>query len=673
MTVRPAHRDRPHRHRRPRPRGGHRLLPGGVRRRGAPPRGRRERRRGGGPHQGGRLLHPAHRRHPARLPDRQVDREAGRGPPPRRLPGRRLRRRPRGHGRGRRHRRSTRPRGPAAAAPPWPSSTPRAASAPSSSSSRSSARRYDALSAAIQAETTASSWAGIESPRRGARGPVAERSRRRSHPPRRRRAGRPGPSTSTPSAGAPPVRDDDQAGEGRLRAARPTGRSVDPRCRPTRWCDARPPPRRSGPGPRWRPRSAGGSGGGSSSGGGIGWKSTVGTSHEGGVDREGHQRRQRVRCAHDAGRQRWLSCRSTTTCDVVVAGTPHDHEQVALQVADGRPRSSPRRGSSCARRASTSGRSSPPERRATTPATNASSTPSSNSSAPSRVRTSASPRRRPFASEYTRRAVTADTSGILQERVGARPARSAAAARRPRPCAGQHLRRIHGGQLEAARQGRQRGGVRALGRGSWPSRRPIRCRRPSRRRRPAIPTRSAAGEPPAPWRGPRMVVLGHHGVGQPTSRVRCRAMQEPLEQLLADLHDAIEASEDGADNKDEHRPPGGRGGASPRRGRPRRRRRRPPRGGHALRGVTPQPRRRHRPGRRRAQRHRLVAALLPPPPRRRPVRSAPADERRRRRTSFQPPTAMRTTASTPSTRSTPATVAPSIAASTSAAPSATAA
>jgi hypothetical protein len=28
-------------------------------------------------------------------------------------------------------------------------------------------------------------------------------------------------------------------------------------------------------------------------------------------------------------------------------------------------------------------------------------------------------------------------------------------------------------------------------------------------------------------------------------------MQEPLEQLLAHLHDAIEASEDGADNKDE--------------------------------------------------------------------------------------------------------------------------
>ena len=34
-------------------------------------------------------------------------------------------------------------------------------------------------------------------------------------------------------------------------------------------------------------------------------------------------------------------------------------------------------------------------------------------------------------------------------------------------------------------------------------------------------------------------------------------MQEPLEQLLAQLHDAIEASEDGADNKEEHRPPGG--------------------------------------------------------------------------------------------------------------------
>ena len=39
----------------------------------------------------------------ARLADRQVDREAGRGPPPRRLPRRRLRRCARGHGRGRRH------------------------------------------------------------------------------------------------------------------------------------------------------------------------------------------------------------------------------------------------------------------------------------------------------------------------------------------------------------------------------------------------------------------------------------------------------------------------------------------------------------------------------------------------------------------------------------------
>ena len=36
-----AHRDRPHRHRRARPRGGHRLLPRDVRRAGRAPRGRR--------------------------------------------------------------------------------------------------------------------------------------------------------------------------------------------------------------------------------------------------------------------------------------------------------------------------------------------------------------------------------------------------------------------------------------------------------------------------------------------------------------------------------------------------------------------------------------------------------------------------------------------------------
>ena len=48
-----------------------------------------------------------------------------------------------------------------------------------------------------------------------------------------------------------------------------------------------------------------------------------------------------------------------------------------------------------------------------------------------------------------------------------------------------------------------------------------------------------------------MVVLGHHGVGQPTSRVRWCVMQEPLEQLLAELHDAIEASDEGADNKED--------------------------------------------------------------------------------------------------------------------------
>ena len=58
------HRDRPHRHRRPRPRGGDRLLPASVRRRGAPPRDRRERRRRGGARQGRRQLHPAHRGHP---------------------------------------------------------------------------------------------------------------------------------------------------------------------------------------------------------------------------------------------------------------------------------------------------------------------------------------------------------------------------------------------------------------------------------------------------------------------------------------------------------------------------------------------------------------------------------------------------------------------------------
>ena len=54
-----------------------------------------------------------------------------------------------------------------------------------------------------------------------------------------------------------------------------------------------------------------------------------------------------------------------------------------------------------------------------------------------------------------------------------------------------------------------------------------------------------------PPRGAAVVVGGRHGAGQPTSRVRWSVMQEPLEQLLTHLHDAIEASEDGADNKEE--------------------------------------------------------------------------------------------------------------------------
>jgi hypothetical protein len=48
-----------------------------------------------------------------------------------------------------------------------------------------------------------------------------------------------------------------------------------------------------------------------------------------------------------------------------------------------------------------------------------------------------------------------------------------------------------------------------------------------------------------------MVVVGGHGAAQPRSRVRWGVMQEPLEQLLAHLRDAIDASEDGVDNKEE--------------------------------------------------------------------------------------------------------------------------
>ena len=119
------------------------------------------------------------------------------------------------------------------------------------------------------------------------------------------------------------------------------------------------------------------------------------------------------------------------------------------------------------------------------------------------------------------------------------------------PPAGEHLGGIHGGQLEAARQGGQHGGVRALGRGRG---RPVirsaavvraRARRPGPRRG-APPracgalARAANGRPGSSRRRPTYV-----------ARVRWCVMQEPLEQLLAQLHDAIEASEDGADNKDD--------------------------------------------------------------------------------------------------------------------------
>ena len=58
---------------------------------GRAPRGRRERRRRGGAAEGGRQLHPAAHADARRLAGRQGHREAGRGPAPRRLPGRRLR------------------------------------------------------------------------------------------------------------------------------------------------------------------------------------------------------------------------------------------------------------------------------------------------------------------------------------------------------------------------------------------------------------------------------------------------------------------------------------------------------------------------------------------------------------------------------------------------------
>ena len=120
-------RDRPRRHRGPRPRGRDRLLPA---RPSAPRSHHREvvetRRRRGGAHQGGRLLHPAHRRHPPRLADRQgrsrsgaractTSATASTTARPRSTPWWRPA-----------PRRSTRPPGPARGAPPWRSSTPRA-------------------------------------------------------------------------------------------------------------------------------------------------------------------------------------------------------------------------------------------------------------------------------------------------------------------------------------------------------------------------------------------------------------------------------------------------------------------------------------------------------------------------------------------------------------------
>jgi hypothetical protein len=105
-------------------------------------------------------------------------------------------------------------------------------------------------------------------------------------------------------------------------------------------------------------------------------------------------------------------------------------------------------------------------------------------------------------------------------------------------------------QLDAARQGGDRSGVRATVPG---------------RRRDVAPSVAAfgagathqrgeeqpGGEPPVPARGPRLVVVGGHGAGQPTRHVLWPTMQEPLEHLLAELKDAIDASGAGADNKDD--------------------------------------------------------------------------------------------------------------------------
>ena len=109
---------------------------------------------------------------------------------------------------------------------------------------------------------------------------------------------------------------------------------------------------------------------------------------------------------------------------------------------------------------------------------------------------------------------------------------------------------------------------------------------------------TASDERPDPAAPPRQVDEGGHGDRQPNdrpaspTRVRWPAMQEPLEELLAHLRDAIDAAEEGADNKEELARLLARGGApTQRRGR-RRGRRRPPRRGDEVRGVTPQPRRR---------------------------------------------------------------------------------
>ena len=113
----------------------------------------------------------------------------------------------------------------------------------------------------------------------------------------------------------------------------------------------------------------------------------------------------------------------------------------------------------------------------------------------------------------------------------------------------QHPHRLDGRELDATGQGGQCAGIR-----------PVIARRcsvvaatiaPGAGRAEQRSEEQQGGEPSAPAPRPRLVVLDGHGAGQPTRRVLWLAMQETLEQLLADLKDAIDASGEGADNKDE--------------------------------------------------------------------------------------------------------------------------